>query len=85
MYRDSKILNTIQYKYLGIEIDSTLNLNTHFEKRFKRATSRLRLLAKIMDSLDLTSAMAVHDSMILPTFTYYGVLQLKLTSTQTIK
>ena len=82
MYRDSKILNTKQYKYLGIEIDSTLNLNTHFEKCFKRASSRLRLLAKIRDSLDLTSAKAVYDSMILPTFTHCGVLQLKLTSTQ---
>ena len=82
MYRGSKILNTKRYKYLGIEIDSTLNLNTHFEKCFKRASSRLRLLAKIRDSLDLTSAKAVYDSMILPTFTYCGVLQLKLTSTQ---
>ena len=36
----------------------------------------------IRDSLDLTSAKAVYDSMILPTFTYCGVLQLKLTSTQ---
>ena len=58
MYRGSKILNTKQYKYLGIEIDNTLNLNTHFEKCFKRASSRLRLLAKIRDSLDLTSAKA---------------------------
>ena len=82
MYRGSKIQNTKQYRYLGIEIDGTLNLNTHFEKCFKRASSRLRLLAKIRDSLDLTSAKAVYNSMILPTFTYCGVLQLKLTSTQ---
>ena len=32
MYRGSKILNIKQYKYLSIEIDSTLNLNTHFEQ-----------------------------------------------------
>ena len=82
MYRGSKILNTKQYKYLGIEIDSTLNLNTHFEKCFQRAPSRLRLLAKMRDSLELTSAKAVYDSMILRTFTYCGVLQLRLTSTQ---
>ena len=35
MYRGSKILNTKQYRYLGIEIESTLNLNTHFDKYFK--------------------------------------------------
>ena len=82
MYRCSKILNTKQYKYLGIEIDSTLNPNTHFEKCFKRASSRLRLMAKKRDSLDLISAKAVYNSIILPTFMYCGVLQLKLTSTQ---
>ena len=43
---------------------------------------RLGLLAKIRDSFDLTSAKAVCDAMILPTFTYCRVLQLKLTSTQ---
>ena len=65
-----------------IEMDSTLNLNTHFEKRFKRASSRQRLLANIRDFEDLTSVKAIYDSMILPTFTYCGILQLKLTSTQ---
>lgn len=42
MYRWSKILNAILYKHLGIDIDNTLNLNTHF----KRESSRLRLLEK---------------------------------------
>ena len=41
MYRSSKKINSKQYKYLGIEVDSTLNLNTHFEKCLKRASSRL--------------------------------------------
>ena len=78
IYRGSKIKNTTQYKYLGI--DRTLNLNTHFEKCFKCASSRLRLLAKVRDFLDFTSAEAVYDSMILPIFTYSGVLQLKLST-----
>ena len=82
MYRGSKLLNTKQYKFPGIEKDSILNLNTHFERCAKRASSRLRLLAKKRDSIDLTSAKAVYDSMILPTFTYFRVLQLRLTSTQ---
>ena len=30
-YRGVKILNASQYKYLGIEVDSTLSFNSHFE------------------------------------------------------
>ena len=82
MYRGDKVLNTSHYKYLGIEIDSTLNLNSHFEKCFKSASSRLRMLGKLIDYLDLASAKAIYRSLILPTFTYSGILQLKITDTQ---
>ena len=74
MYRGDKVLNTNHYKYLGIEVDNSLNLNSHFEKCFKRASSRLRLLGKLRDYLDLTSAKAIYRSLILPTFTYSGIL-----------
>ena len=46
-YLGSKIMNSTQYKYLGIEID--LNINTHFENCVEHTSSRLRLLAKIKD------------------------------------
>ena len=82
MYRGDNVLNTSHYKYLGIEIDSSLNLNSHFEKCFKRASSRLRLQGKLRDYLDLTSGKAIYRSLILPTFTYSGILQLKTTDTQ---
>ena len=82
MYRGVKILNTSQYKYLGIEVDSTLNLNCHFEKCYKRASSRLRLLGKLRRHLDMTAAKAIYRTMILPTFTFSGILLLKLTETQ---
>ena len=82
MYRGVKILNTSQYKYLGIEVNSTLNLNCHFEKCYKRASSRLRLLGKLRPHLDLAAAKAIYHIMILPTFTFSGILLLKLTETQ---
>ena len=75
-------INITLYKYLGILIDGRLNLNPHFEKCFKRATGRLRLLAKLRDYLDIPSAKAIYRTMILPTFTYCGILQLKITQTQ---
>ena len=47
MYQGDNVLNTSHYKYLGIEIDSSLNLKSHFEKCFTHASSRLRLLGKL--------------------------------------
>lgn len=47
--------NTKEYKYLGIHVDSSLNLNSNFEKCSKRATGRLRLLAKLRSYKDDTS------------------------------
>ena len=82
MYRGVKILHTSQYKYLGIEVDSTLNLNCHFEKCYKRASSRLRLPGKLRPHLDLAAAKAIYRTMILPTFSFSGILLLKLTETQ---
>ena len=35
MYPSDKVLNTSHYKYLGIEIDSTLNLNSHLRNVLK--------------------------------------------------
>ena len=47
-----------------------------------RASGRLRLLATIRGYLDVTSAMRIYRLMILPTFTYCGIFQLKLSTTQ---
>ena len=81
-YRGETISETKEYKYLGMELNSSLNLNSHFEKNFKRASGRLRLLAKLRGCLNLKSAKAIYQSMILPTLTYCGILQLKLSPTQ---
>ena len=82
MNRGSNISNTTHYKYLGIEVDSSLSLSSHFEKCYKRASGRLKLLATLRGYLDVTSAKRMHRLMILPTFTYCGIFQRKLTITQ---
>ena len=82
MYRGAKILNISQHNYLGIKVNSTLNLTCHFEKCYKRASSRLGLLGKLRSHLDMTVAKAIYRTMILPTFTFSGILLLKLTETQ---
>ncbi len=73
------IRNTNEYKYLGIYVTTSLDLNSHFERSYKKAAGRLRLLAKY---LDLKSARDVYCSMIMPVFTYCGVLQMKLSETK---
>ena len=67
---------TDEYKYLGVYVDGTLNLNSQFEKCFKKESGRLRLLVKIRDHLDLPSAKVIYRAMIMPIFTYCGILQL---------
>ena len=42
----------------------------------------IRLLAKLRDYLDVTSAKSIYRLMVLPTFTYCGILQLKSTTTR---
>ena len=82
IYRGNLIEVTTRYRYLGIEIDASLNLNSQFERNFKRASRRLRLLSKLQYCLDGYSTNLLYNSMILPTFTNCGILSLKLTSTQ---
>ena len=69
----------------GVQIDSTLNMNIYFDKCYKNAPSRLNLLAKLREQLDMKAAKAIYASMILPTFTYCGIHLLYNTRTQSEK
>lgn len=66
---DRKIETTTSYKYLGIQIDSTLNVNTFFLSATQKASSRLSLLPKICGQPDVKAAEAIYESMTLPTIT----------------
>ena len=81
----AKINTTSSYRYLGVEIDSTLNLNTKFGLCYKRAYGRLRLLSKLRRFLDSTAACKLYRSMIVPVVTYCGILNLKPTTGQSRK
>ena len=76
------IRNTDEYKYLGVYVNSSLDLNSHFEKSYKKAAGRLRLLARLRKHLDLHSAKKIYCSMILPVFTYCGALQMNPSETR---
>ena len=59
-----------KYKYLGVETDLTLKLNTYFDICYKRASIRLRQLSKIRDSVNVESARTIYQLMITPLLTY---------------
>ena len=45
-FNNKYINETKSYKYLGVELDHTLDLNSYFDETYKKMTSRLRLLSK---------------------------------------
>ena len=79
---ETVIKNATEYKYLGVRVDSSLNLNSNFNTCYNKASGRLRLLAKIRSYLDQATAATIYNVMVLPAFTYCGILQLKYTNTQ---
>ena len=69
-YRANEINCTETYKYLGVNLDPTLNLGEHFSYVYKKASSRLRLLRRIRPQLTNIAALRVYQSLIIPIITY---------------
>ena len=73
------------YKYLGVQLDPTLTLNDNFEMKYKKLSSRLRLMAKLRPHLTTKAAESIYKSIVVPVFTYCGTVDLNLTKTETGK
>ena len=76
-----KIMNqpinvTNSYKYLGVEIDHSLDLNSHFERTMTtKMTTRLRLLNRMRTFLTTEAALTAVTMLIVPLFTYCCLLK----------
>ena len=70
------INTTSSYKYLGVNLDPSLNLGSHFDKMYKKAAGRVNLLRRIGLLIDKSSAKNIYRAMIQPIFTYCGTLGL---------
>ena len=81
-HEDGLINITWACNYLGVQLDSSLTLGSDFDYKYKKASGRLRLLAKIRNNLDIESVKAIYRSMVLPMLTYCGILKLKLNKAQ---
>lgn len=58
------------YDYLGIKLDSHLNLNSHFQSVYKRIRSRINLLRKIRFKISPSVADTIFTAMVHPLFFY---------------
>ena len=81
-YEQNYINVTTSYKYLGIEIDATLSMSKHFDRSYKKASGRLFLLSKLRHQLNVVSAAAIFNTMVIPIVTYCCLLSLHVTRTQ---
>ena len=70
------INKTKGYKYFGVEVNLTLNLNSYSNKRYKNMTSRLRLLSKLRSDVTASTTW-------LPWYFSQDVVLMKPTLTQT--
>ena len=65
LYNNQRINFTETYKYLGNIVDHHLNFSENFEKSYKKANSRLRLLKRIRCYLTSKAARLVYITMII--------------------
>ena len=63
---DNKAIETTEtYKNLGTTLDSSMSLTNNFNKMYKRAMSKLRVLLSLQNHLDITNQiqnLPLHDS-----------------------
>ena len=78
------INTTSSYKYLGVKLDSSLNLESHFDKMYKRAAGRFNLLRRIRPLIDKSSAEKIYKAMIQPVFTYSRIESIERRSQKVI-
>ena len=56
------------YKYLGVHLDSTLNLASRFKRIYKKAASRVNLLCSLRPLIEQRCVETIHKTMIIPIF-----------------
>ncbi|CAB4009277.1 Hypothetical predicted protein, partial [Paramuricea clavata] len=78
----SKVNFTSHYKYLGVHLKSSLNMNDHVNKAFKKASGYLKLLAKTRSFLSTKASLDIYRAMVIPVLTYCSLVCTCSTTTQ---
>ena len=82
MYRDEPINVVSIYKYLGNIVDNHLSLNENFNKVYKKASNRLRLLSRMKSYLTSDAGLKIYEMMIIPLVTYSSSIHLNYNQSQ---
>ena len=69
-HNEMEISLTESYKYLGVHLTPSLNMNYHISETIKKASSRVCLLQKVRKYMDTKTSSLVYKTMVLPLFTY---------------
>ena len=64
------------HKYWGTHLDSTLALNGNFNSKYKKLSSRLRLVSKLRPDLNVKASKMIYTNIVIPVFTYCGTVNL---------
>ena len=81
-FQQQPINNVSEYKYLGNVVDQHLNFNQNFDKVYKKASGRLKLLQRLRSYLTNESAYSIYSMMIVPLLTYRSTAKLNHSETQ---
>ena len=76
--KGTSLNQTSSYKYLGTHLDSTMALNANFNSKYKKLSSRLRLLSKLRPDLNVKASKMIYTDIAIPMFRYYGTVNLNL-------
>ena len=76
---------TTSYKYLGTLLDQNLWLSTDFEQKYKRASTKLGLLRKLLQYFTLDATKLLYSSVSVSTLRFNGIVHLNLNQTQLAK
>ena len=69
-YRSQPINTTHSYKYLGVQLDPSLNMKEHFKGICKKVSTRIRLLQRIRPFITDLATLRTYQALIVPSITY---------------
>ena len=69
-YQSQPINTTNNYKYLGVQLDPSLNMQEHFNSICRKFSSRIRLLKRIRPFITDLATLRIYQALVVPVVTY---------------
>ena len=85
LYQFTPVNFVTEYVYLGNLLDNHLSLSSNFERTYKKASGRMRLLSLVRSNLTKTAAEMIYKMTILPILTYSSTVKTIFNNTQLLK